>query len=167
MSLRTYLQFNGVIPPRLCRKEVYMIKQADLIGNNRFLVVIGNTKLSFAKVSNLESSIDTDTIQIGGINNFVHVVTSPKKQQQTITFERGIMTGTNILDKIRPGVRLGTSIEIMVLRAEDKRTNKIVKKFYIDDGLVTKWETSTLDALSNEVLIQKFEIAHTGLYIDY
>lgn len=144
-----------------------MIKQTELIGSNRFLVVIGNTRLSFAKVSNLESSIDVDIIQVGGLNQLVHVAASPKKQQQTITFERGIMTKSSILDKIKPGIRLGKSIEIMVLQTDKNKTSKIVKKFYINDGLVTKWEASTLDALSNEVLIQKFEIAHTGLYIDF
>lgn len=133
-------------------------------GNQRFIVCIGTERLSFAKVSNLESSIQYDTIQIGGINDFVYVTPSPVKQAQTILFERAIQQKNGILDKMRPGIRLGKRLEIMIVKTDEKKRSKIDRKYYITDGLVTKWEMTPLDALGNEVLIQKFEIAHTGLY---
>ena len=33
----------------------------------------------------------------------------------------------------------------------------------INGGVIVKWEVSGLDGLGNELLIQKFEIAHAGV----
>lgn len=139
----------------------------DYTGNQRFIVCIGSERLSFAKVSNLQSSVEYDTIQCGGINDRVFVTPSPAKQTQTILFERAIQKKNGVLDKMRPGIWLGNHIEIMILKADKKKKSTIEKKYYIMDGLVTKWELTPLDALGNEVLIQKFEIAHTGLYQEF
>ena len=44
------------------------------------------------------------------------------------------------------------------------RNGEVYKELGFDEGMVTKCEFSDLDAMGNEVMIQKIEIAHTGLY---
>lgn len=135
-------------------------------GNYRFLVCIGSTRISFAKVGGLETSIDYDTIQIGGINHTVYTTPSPKKQVQTITFERAVQSEDSFILDIKPGMWLGERMEIFILDDFDQ-SNSISYKYYIEDGLITKWELTPLNALGNEVLINKFELIHNGLYQDF
>lgn len=136
------------------------------LGNNRFIVCIGGKRLSFAKVSNLVHSVEYESIPIGGINDSVYIAQNPTRQPQTITFERAVQKTNDIIQKLKPGVHLGKQVEIMILNME-KKSSKIEHSYYITDGVVTKCEISSLDAMGNEILIQKLEITHTGIYQDY
>lgn len=57
-------------------------------------------------------------------------------------------------------MRLGTWLEVVLLDAAGNNTER---RFLIQDGIVTKWEISGLDALGNNILVEKLEIMHEGI----
>ena len=55
---------------------------------------------------------------------------------------------------------LGTWLDIVLLDEKGKQTNR---RFQINDGLITKWEVSGLDAMGSQLLVEKLEIMHEGI----
>lgn len=134
----------------------------DIFGANCFTLSIGVVQLSFSKISNISKTIEYDTIQEGGRNGYVHSFTKPQTQQEILTCERGITTwGNAVLAPLglKPGGKIKMPVIIMVM----KYPGHIDKAYCFDEGVVTKWETSDLNAMGDEVLVERFEIAHTGL----
>ena len=43
------------------------------------------------------------------------------------------------------------------------RDGSIAKQYTFEYGIITKWETDGLDAMSSSLLIRRIEISHTGL----
>lgn len=129
----------------------------ELIKNNRFLVFIGLKKLSFAKVSGLESEFSKEIYAEGG-NSELHIMKVPGTSLKTIRFERGVQSKDIIIEMLKPGTYI-SGIQIIVL----KENKKMYCEYYIDKAVVTKWEVSQMDAMDGNVLIETFEIEHTGI----
>lgn len=130
----------------------------NLVMNNRFIVYIGPNRLSFAKVSGLDDSAARETYAEGGDNFFSHIMITPKDQLQTIRMERGLQLKNNCLDKLYPGMWI-PSLEIIV----GDRTGKPVYEYFVLSAYVTRWDTGGLDASTGTVMIETFEIEHSGL----
>lgn len=135
------------------------------VPNHRFIVTMGMIKISFSKVTGLENSIEYDTIQEGGVNDHVRTFTKAKTQQHTIVFEKGVANvpqGLRLFN-FKAGSRIKVPITILILQDPNELGISISKAFCFDEGFIVKWETTNLDALGNEIIIERFEIAHTGL----
>lgn len=134
-----------------------MFTRNTLLLNNQFRVAIGLYMFSFAKVSNISDSYELETVSQGGANAYPEFVPKQKSKYETLVLERGV---SNILlnqSALTAGTRL-TEVLIMVMR------HKVLKKCYhFDYGIITKWEVSPLDAMGKDILIEKLEIAHSGL----
>lgn len=134
--------------------------------NYSFQVVLGAVTgykpeaISFARVSGLQSGLDFEPLQEGGYNSDVHILHNPAKSNGTLTLERGVAQKKGWMDRMKPGVHLGTWLRISLI---DTKTKKVVRSYSIADGVVTKWELSPLDAMGHEVLIEKLEIQYIGL----
>ncbi len=136
----------------------------------RFLVLTGensNTgnvlpanRLRFSKISGIEESMEYEEIAEGGRNEGPHIVTAPHKRHSPLVLEHGVIPVESRLVGLRPGMRLGTWLTVIVLNAAGFPTPQM---FWIEDGIVTRWETRDLDAMGNSVLIEKFEIMHDGI----
>ncbi len=134
-----------------------MMTRKDFLLNNQFKVSIGKELFSFAKVSNLSDSCELETISQGGANGCPEFLSRPKSKMETLILEKGVPNDEAGKSQLTPGTRL-VAVAIMVMQ------NRQVKKCYqFDYGIVTKWEVSSLDAMGNEILIEKVEIAHSGL----
>lgn len=131
-----------------------------LIPSHSFLVTIGPLVLSFAKVSNMVAQIEYDAVIEGGNNDYPHLFKKAKTKPDTLVLEKGVRTRATdaSFDLLLEGmqVELGT---ILLL----KDGIDLQKAFYFKRGLIVKREFSKLDAMSNEVLIETLEIAHSGL----
>mgnify|MGYP001624809893 CR=1 FL=1 len=57
----------------------------------------------------------------------------------------------------------GTEIEGGILLMVNDLSNQMARVFSCQQAVVVKWEISPLDALSGDMLIEKVEIAHSGL----
>lgn len=135
--------------------------------NYRFRVVLGQQKeeICFARISGIQQGIEYEEIQEGGNNGSAVTLVVPSKKNDTLVLERGFSNNAgedSWLRRVRPGLRLGTGLEIFVLNLE----GNIIRKFIIDDGLITKWEAGPLDAMGQDVLIEKLEIVYEGLRVE-
>lgn len=128
----------------------------DLDGSSK------HSTLSFAKISNLQSKIEYETIYEGGNNNPI-LLPIPSKQPETVTFERGILISgrKGDWDTIQPGMM----VEHVVIHIE--KNQGVVKNLEFDHGIVLLKEYPLLNALSNEIYVEKLQIAHSGLKENY
>ncbi len=117
--------------------------------------------LHFSKISGIEYSIDYEEIAEGGKNEGPHILTSPHKKHAPLVLERGIISSNSMLALLRPGMKLGTWLNIILLDSQKQAAKRM---FWITDGIVTKWETGGLDAMGNSILVEKFEILHDGIH---
>lgn len=135
-----------------------MVLHKDLIMSHRFLVYIGMDKISFAKVSGIDAVMTKETFAEGGENHWPYVMTVPKEQLQTLRLERGLQISGNVSHRIRTGMWIPW-LEIIV--KNDK--GKPVYEYYVIGAYVTKWEIGDLDAATGNVIIETFEVEHSGM----
>ena len=135
-----------------------------LVGNQKFKVFFGSTQINFARVSNVQRSVEHEDLLEGGLNDYVHVLTKPGGQSGTLTLERG--GGRQLPDQAHagtePGTRITTPVTIL-LYYRDASGWKPARAWGFEDGMVTRWELGNLDGLGSEVIIEKLEISHAGL----
>jgi phage tail-like protein len=147
-------------------KTANSAQEGGVMLGNRFVLTLGkNTSLSFSRVSNITRALDYETIVEGGVNDRVHTLTKPKQQAETLILEKGVNAGSNAdirekLEKLglKPGGRIKEPVVLGVYSPTGDH-----KYYSFENGVVVRWELSNLDALGNEVLVEKFEIAHSGL----
>ena len=70
-----------------------------------FEVSFQNVVIGFSKVSNMQANIEYDVIHEGG-NDIPILLPIPRKQPDTITFEKGLLLNSSqsTWDKLRPGM---------------------------------------------------------------
>ncbi len=133
----------------------------QLLSNNRFLVSMDALLFSFAKVTNISSAVETESIQEGGSNWAPELILKPKTKAETLVLEQGIQTGA----AAKAGQKLlalGNRVLVATIMVLDQN-HSISKVYGFEKGLITKWEVSNLDAMGKELLIRKLEISHNGL----
>ena len=130
------------------------------IGNYSFQVQLGLfVKLSFQKITNIETEIEIETLGDGGNNERMYFFEKPKRKPDRIVFHRGVVSGLkgNVVSYLSEGVKVN---DIMILV---KRGSSIKKIFYIEQGIISKISYSDLDALNGQILITSMEMQHTGI----
>ena len=136
-----------------------------LVGNQQFKVFFGSTQINFARVSNVQRSVEHEDLMEGGLNDYVHVLTKPGGQSGTLTLEKGVAADsslTKLMRALEPGTRITTPVTIL-LYYRDASGWKPARAWGFEDGMVTRWELGNLDGLGSEVIIEKLEISHAGL----
>lgn len=155
----------------MAAEQIRQLFQDQYAAEFRFLVIAGQPpgsvvnvmpvmRMRFSKVSGIESAMEYEELAEGGVNDAPHILTVPHKKHAPLVLEHGIIPLDCRFSKLRPGMRLGTWLCIMLLDARGMLTPRI---FWITDGIVTKRETGSLDAMGNSVLIERFEIMHDGI----
>ena len=134
--------------------------QSSLLLNNSFIVTIGLLKFSFAKVSNITDTIETEVLNEGGDNWGVHNLMKPRKSNQTLVLERGILASPEGL----ADAAFTTGMPIYGLTVIIMQRGKMRKAYAIVSGMITKVETSNLDALGSQPLYKTIEITHNGIH---
>lgn len=141
-----------------------------LMGNYRFVVEIDNTPIGFARVGGIQMEMEYEVISEGGVNAYVHTVVKPATQARTMTFEKGIsLAGADSIGNLGlyPGrvIKEPIGIEVMAnsVRSGQANSKKFSKYYRVPGCMVTKWELGGLDAMQNEILIEKFEIVCYGV----
>ena len=131
-----------------------------LVPSHSFLVTIGPAMFSFSKISNLMSRVEYDSIIEGGNNDYPHLFKKAKTQPDTLILEKGVRTRSSDLsfNLLTEGMQV-EMVTIMLL----KNGTDLEKVFFFKKGMIVKRQFSTLDAMSNELLIETLEIAHSGL----
>lgn len=129
----------------------------------KFQVYIQNLCLGFSKVTNIENSIETEPLQEGGVNDRVYSLRKPQSTERTMLFERGIASRGLVMMalslRLAVGQRLPEDIMILVM-GRDGLPGKV---YFVHGAVVKKCTYSDLDAMSGEVLLERFEIAYETL----
>ena len=131
-----------------------------LVPSHSFLVAIGPAMFSFSKVSNLMSQIEYDAVNEGGNNDYPLLFRKPKTQPDTLILEKGVKTRSS--DLVFNLLLEGMQVEMVTILLM-KDTIDLEKAFYFKKGIIVRRQFSNLDAMSNEILIESLEIAHSGL----
>lgn len=130
-----------------------------------FLVYFGDALMGFSKVSGVECSVEFETLQEGGLNDQVHVLTKPGSQQGTLQLERGVVADgsyKDLLAALTPGRRISVPVSIILCHQTEDGL-KQVRCFSFNDGLVTRRTMGEFDAMSGQIILEKLEISHAGL----
>lgn len=126
---------------------------------HHFLVTIDGVIVSFAKISNMEKSMEYEVLSEGGNNLSPRLLPLPQKQVKTLRMERGIQEKKIPLNTLCPGTVIKTGIGIAVLDAR----NRIIARYKVEGTTVVKWEMGALDAQGNGVLLETFEVTYTDI----
>lgn len=130
------------------------------ITNNQFKVTFGGQCYGFSKVSNLSAELEYDSIAEGGRNTSPLLLRKARTKRDVMTLERGVRTQRTNMNE--PRIQTGTLLKAVVIFIRmDQRT---YRKYTFDEGVVTKLQLNDLNALGNEILIERMEVAHSGLY---
>lgn len=122
--------------------------------------ITGEQRMRFSKVSGLESSMEYEELSEGGKNEAPHILTIPHKKHVPLVLEHGVIPAESRFAKLKPGMRLGTWLTVVLLDAKGELT---ARRFWITDGIVTKREVGNLDAMGSSILVERFEIMHDGI----
>ena len=131
----------------------------DLIPNYNFVVKLDGITVGFAKVSNMSSSAEIDTIVNGGHNDEPVIFVKPKKSPDMLVFERG--TRTSLTDTMLSLLKAGKKIESLMIMV--KRNGKTTRIYSASNCVVVRKELAPLDAMGNSVFLEALQVAHTGL----
>lgn len=126
-----------------------------------FRVWLGNHEFGFSKVSGLSRESEPFTYQEGGVNDRVHVLPGPTKNCGTVRLERGIYKGGS-LPFYAVGVKLSASMRIEIWN--DDAPSESAKAFMLSGLVIKKWEVGDLDAQTNALLIDRFELSYEFMY---
>ena len=132
----------------------------NVVLNNGFRVDFGSRTFGFARVRNLSTALDVETIQEGGRNWSVHTLAKPLSSSQKLVLERGFLSE----GEEEPDLRIGSRIKDLTIMVMQR--GEIKKTYTIEEGIVTRWDLSDLDALQGQVIYNTIEIMHTGLRED-
>lgn len=135
------------------------MNMAEFITGTEFDVRFDLIKVSFAKVTNIGSKIEYDTFVEGGKNDCPIYLEKPKTKPDTVIFEKGMHTGLGsmVFSQMKEGSKIKN---VMIFVKHNGSTKRIL---YFNSGVILSKEISAMDAMSNSVLIEKIEIAHSGL----
>lgn len=142
----------------VCRERGDLLIHKELVKNSRFIVYISLHKLSFSKISGLETGMEKEIYAEGGDPFSPHVFRNPMSQLYTMRLERGLQSDKRVIRNMKPGVY----IPFMSIFVMDDR-GRPVYEYFTTGAYVTKWETGALDAETGNVLVETFEIEHSGI----
>lgn len=135
-----------------------MTIRETLLLNNRFHVILGEWMYSFARVSNISSSVEVETVNEGGVNEHPALLYKQKSQAEALVLERGIAVKPELKST---RLKAGTMVKGGIVLVRNGRM--LFKAYSFEEGIITRWEMSALDAMGKDVLIEKLEIRHSGL----
>lgn len=135
-------------------------EQEELVAANQFRVAIGPVLYSFSKVTNLSDTVEYEPYQEGGINDYPQLLKKPKTQMETLILEKGVRVGSKDI----PMRALTTGVWVAAVVIMVMKHGRVVKSYFFEQGVITKWELGELNALGKDILIKRVVIAHNGLH---
>lgn len=146
---------NGVF------KSVYHHR---LVGGHNFLAFFGPVIVSFAKIAGLTNEINIETISEGGVNDAMVMLAGPRKKLGTVVYEHGVGMLNPLNMQFETTNQIGAifTFPTTILIFDNNRTLKRAVGY--NGGVPVKWSLSDLNAQSGEILMDKLEVMHQGLF---
>lgn len=143
-------------------KEVGRYFKSDPMPSYNFRVYLLTHCFGFSKITNIVETAETETLQEGGVNDRVYTLKKPATQEKTLVFERGALLNLVTYEPLlhfQVGERLASNLLIFVM----DRDGAVGRIFEVTGTVVKKLSYSALDSMSNQTLIETFEIAYETL----
>ena len=132
----------------------------DPVPGYKFQVFINNIRFGFSKVTNIETAVETEPLQVGGVNDRVYSLRTPVKAERTLVLERGVASRgiafTLITLRLDVGQRIPNDIYIFI----SNRNGVVTNLYSVHGAVVKKIRLSDLNAMSSDVLIESFEMTY-------
>ncbi len=126
----------------------------------------GITDTSFQEVSGISTEMNTEDIEEGGENRFVHKVPKGMKHGNLV-MKRGVADINSPLIKWCLKVLEGDLGEAIIPQTIEvallDETGSAVRSWSINNAYPVKWEIDSLDAKKNDIVIETLEFAYTYL----
>lgn len=139
-----------------------MTEQAYKFGlTHRFVVEIGEIKMSFTKVSGLDIELEFESYKEGGVNDG-QLEFLVSRRSGNLVLERGVGKVTALIkwfDDIQIGkfVKKSGTIDLKDLNG------KTIRSWQFEDAYPVKWSGPSLDANGQEVALEVVELTYGGL----
>jgi len=131
-----------------------------------FQVTLENQEYAFKEVSGLTTEMETEAIQEGGVNNYVHLL--PKKMKHTnLVLKRALQpiqqADVKWIKSILEGdLQLNISTKSILVKLLNHEGTAIYT-WSCENAYPIKWEIENLDSEKNSVLIETLEFAYAQL----
>lgn len=139
-----------------------LLSKHPKIMTHNFYVTLDLILISCSSVTNIESAVDYDTIQEGGVNDHVHTWVRPYGQQHRLVMESAAASFSHKLlfyqDFLGHRLKHGGSL---ILYKDNMLDIRSIYTF--DNPMIVRWEGSTLAADQSAVYAERIEIVHDGL----
>jgi len=136
-------------------------KDRSLYNSSFFgLEIDGINEASFAKASGVASEIELHKYQEGGVNHFEHQIPTRTKFSN-ITLEKGMTKSkelSNWFQQIKEGIIAKKNFSVVLWNEKGEE----IRRWNFVNGYPVKWSAGDLDALGNQVMIEKIELVHEG-----
>jgi len=129
-----------------------------------FPVSGADVDIGFQSVTGLDSTIETENINEGGINHFTHVVPT-KRKYGPLVLKRGLVDTTSPLTKYIKGCFDNETFEPMdtvTIKLLDEK-NKPLMHWTASNVWPLSWKIGELNAMQGEVLIETLELNYNQL----
>lgn len=133
----------------------------ELLNVYSFFVTMGSLNAGFQKVSGIGGSVEPEYIYEGG-QLYPYPVVGSKNKAGRITFEKGYGYFNPFIGG--GGFKAGTRIYQPCSVIITDKSQKPLRVFAFDSGMIVSWEVSELDAQSGGVMIDKVVVEHSGIY---
>ena len=121
-----------------------------------------DSEASFKEVSGLSMELETETIEEGGVNDYVHVVPKRRKHQNLVlkrgfTVDKGLTDWCEdtiygaLIDEIEP-----ETITVKLLKADGQP----LKSWSFYGAWPVKWSLGPFDSEKNEIIVESVEFAY-------
>ena len=144
----------------------HLFQNAGALSTTFLLEVDGLPIGRFSAVSGLSMSVEVETYQEGGENNYEHKFPG-RVTWENLVFKRGITNDNNLFNwfelTVGPGFMLTDSFSratagVTMLSANGKR----LRSWVIQDAFPVRWKGPDFDANNDEVPTEELEVAHHG-----
>jgi phage tail-like protein len=137
-------------------------KQIDPYTSFNFQVEIGGeVTTQFTEVSGLQVNVEVESIEEGGVNDFVHQL--PKRTKyQNIVLKKGITNSDTLLkwfEEVQSGYFKRKSCAIILLDS----LKQAKWRWEIKDAFPVKWTDPNFNAMDGKVAFESVELAHHGI----
>ena len=144
----------------------HLFQNAGALSTSFLLEVDGLPIGRFSAVSGLSMSVEVETYQEGGENNYEHKFPG-RVTWENLVFKRGITNDNNLFNwfelTVGPGFMLTDSFSratagVTMLSANGRR----LRSWVIQDAFPVRWKGPDFDANNDEVPTEELEVAHHG-----
>lgn len=138
-------------------------QRPEPVPGHKFQVFVSNVRMGFSKVTNIEESIETQAFQEGGVNDRVYSLCRPASTERTLVFERGLGNRALAAGLLNGSFAVGRRILPDILILVGTGSGTISNIYQVHGAVIRRWSLGDLDAMSSQVVIERFELTYETL----